>query len=1021
VKKRLLSIVLLLPLLTSAQTLVNNNSSVSSFPQVTVRSELSSAVIPLWKIKYDSAQLYWKKDIQTTIKLLSEAEQIAFDDLGIYDENYFSILSELGLAYSEDKNYSKAQQNLRKNIKLQQEFFGFNDPRLLKPKCNLATVLLKAGQDSEAKSIYKEIIGTYAAMDLAGIYLVASENLVQLYEIHEQYDSALIIARIAMKMVFNASNIQQLRLAEGRILRKERHYADASATLVYLENELLTDPSTPDAILNSVKVQLSLINIEMRLFVKAETDLLKLYRDIKGSANMDEALLTEVTNGLGYIYEKLGIYDKALIYYRESLNRCVKSYGYNSLSCVIMQNNIAGVYLKQGFVKEAINEYEGFLSTFKNVSQEDNKTYLTSLNNLATAYRQNGQYAIALKHLNELYTILEKKNLLGGDLAASVINNIAVTATLKGDYAQAVTNFERVLKIKESVFGIDSPALLDVMNNLAITYWLIDKHSYALPLFKRALDLSIKEIKYIFPSLTPAEQVQFYQQQKQNFERFNTLSIQSAETQPELLIHMFNNQLLLKSLVFFTNKRRGVVIDTKDNEHLNSLVALADTKRAQLGQYYQMPYAQLKGQNISVKRMEYQVDSLEKSIRHTVHAESQEQVYFQWNDIQRSLQGNEALIEIVRFRKYDAFVNKSEIIAKQVSIGFTDSVHYAALITTIETKEHPKLVLLRNGNQLEKRYLAYYGNTIKFDIDDTISYGQYVRPWEQAIKGKTKIYISADGVYHQINLNAIHNIQGTFFLEKYDVHLIMNAAQLVNRKPETSIDFSKMVVFGNPAFGSPLSEIAEEAVLPKDIYDPLPGTLEEVKGIGSIFKISLTSKNIFMNRAASETNFRLISSPSILHIATHGFFSTNVIYLNEHVKDDFMFHSGILLAPSQPSSGQSISDNDGIITAYDVMNMDLATTDLVVISACETGLGKIESSEGVHGLQRAFLQAGSRDIMVSLWKVEDVMTKNLMVKFYSYMSKNHSSRESFRLAQLDQLKEIRNPRQWAGFIMVSGD
>ncbi|CAN5371830.1 CHAT domain-containing protein [soil metagenome] len=997
-----------------------DNAVISGIPNID-----SDEDQPTWKIKYDSAQRLWKTDINASIALLKSAEKIAFNDLGIYDENYLAILNELGVAYSEINDFNESLEYLRKTIKIQSDVLSSNDERILKTKCNLATTLLKSGEDIEAKRLYLNILNQSANAKVGFTYGTAAENLSKLYEAHEQYDSALSILNNALAINFidpEFHSRDELILAKGRILRKSHQYGEASSALSSLEKGLLEGEPSSITLLNSLKVEQSLLNIELRLFVKAEVDLLQLYREIKSTSKPDPNLLAELTGGLGYIYEKLGIYDKALVYYRESLNGCIKSYGYNSISCVIMQNNIAGVYLKQGMIREAIIEYEAFAKTFKSVSQEDNNIYLTAINNLATAYRQNGQYQLALESLEHVYAILKKKSQLQDDIAASVMNNMAVNYTLQGNLTKATDYFERVLVIKESLYGTQSPALLDVVGNLAVTYWVLDRRTEALLLFKRSLNLSMKEVKYVFPSLTAQEQVQFYHQQKQNFERFNTLAIQSGNIQPDLLVHMFNNQLLLKSLIFFTNKKRSSLLESKNNKYLSSLADMVDARRAQLSQFYQMPASQVARLGYSPAKLENQIDSIEKIIRHGMHEESQTATTYTWADIQRSLKEDEALVEIVRFRKYDSFSNKGSLDFKTLSVGFTDSVEYAALLTTKETKEFPEFVLLRNGNQLEKRYAAYYRNTIRFDIIDTISYSQYVKPFFSRISDKKKIYISADGIYHQLNLNAILDHDGKFLIEKYDVHSIMNASQLVERTLTEKIDFSKMTLFGNVFFGPPQAGSELEGDLLRDTYEPLPASLEEIQEISNVFRMPAIKEHTFLGKAASESNFRnKINSPSILHIATHGFFSESVVYLNEHAKDDYMFHSGIILASGVQgiSNAANSFDSDGIITAYDVMNMDLSSTSLVVISACETGLGRIENSEGVYGLQRSFLQAGAEDVVVSLWKVEDVMTKNLMVRFYTYMAKQHTSREALKLAQLDLLREYRSPRNWAAFVMLS--
>jgi len=999
------------------------------YPQLSARTKdvgtykIEADSVLLWKVKYDSAQLLWKNDINASIRLLQRAEQITFNDLGIYDGNYLAILNDLGIAYGEIKSFKKAELYLLKNISLQHEIYASNDIRILKSTCNLASLYLKLGEDLKAKAIYNEILKKSVVAEERIMYKIAVGNLIRIYEVHEQYDSAIIVLKNALTAEFPNSIPQdryELRLEEIRILRKGRSFADASKALSTLEFDLAGQPDQT-FLSHSIIIENSLINIETRMFVKAENDLLQLYRSLKSSSDTDGSLLTELTSGLGYLYEKLGVYDKALVYYRESLSRCVLTFGYNSLNCVIMQNNIAGIYLKQGSITEAIVEYERFIKTFKSVSTERNNTYLTALNNLATAYRQNGQYTLAFTHLDEVYKILEEKNQLSNDLAASVMNNMAVTYTMEGEHGKATNYFEKVLKIKEALYGEMSPVLLDVVGNLAVSYWLVKRYDDAFPLFKRSLKLSIKEVNYIFPSLTPTEQVQFYKQQKQNFERFNTISIESAYSHPALLVNMFDNQLLLKSLTFFTSKKRNSILDKSDNAYLKNLSNTLAEQRTLLSQYYQIPLSQLNEMQVSLPSLETEIDSLEKIIRQSIHSAGQQQ-NIEWSDIQKSLTKDEVLIEMIRFRKYDALTNTSDNASKHTSIGFTDSVYYAALITTIETKDFPKLVVLKNGNQLEKRYLAYYRNSIWFDMGDTISYSQFVKPFESELIGKGKIYFSADGVYHSINLNAIQDHERKFILEKFDLHPIMNARQLVERKEHAPIDFSKIVLFGNPAFEPLRKNDLNERSIPAKSFIPLPGTLEEVNSIAKLMKVPITSKGIFIGQEASEANLRKVNSPSVLHIATHGFFSDRFVYLNENTKKDFLFHSGIILAPSSRKVNTNNSfDTDGIITAFDVMNLQLNNTDLVVVSACDTGLGRIEISEGVRGLQQSFLQAGASDIIVSLWKVEDVMTKNLMVKFYSYLSLHRTSREAFRLAQVDMLHEVQNPRQWAGFVIVSGN
>jgi CHAT domain-containing protein len=968
---------------------------------------------PLWKSNYDSAQFFWNINKEKSLSLLSKAERIAFNDLGIYHENYLTILNDLGLAYGQVKEFTKAKEYLKQNLSIQKEIYTSDDPRLLHSKCNLAMILTKSGDDLKAKNIFLDVISEWQFTKDDSSFLLATQNLSRLYEVQENLDSALIIIRNALSIPLSnqfVKSLYEIRLAEGRILRKKKKYNEAANLLTTLNEDLDNKPLSVSTLSNSVKIELSLIDIELGLYGKVEMHLLQLYRKLKNIATTDELLLIELTNALASVYERLGVYDKALSYYAESLGQCVPTYGINSLNCILLQNNVAGIYLKQGSIKEAITEYERSISIYKTHLNYVTTDFLTSVNNLGSAYRHDGQYALALRYFHEVYNILEERNLLNEDLAATVLNNMGVTYTLKGEYAKATDYFEKTLKIKQHLYGLESPVLLDVIGNLSIVYWAVHRYDDAIPLFEKSLALATREVKYIFPNLTDTEQVQFYQRQKQNFERFNTLATQLAYERPELLLTMFNNQLLLKSIIFFSTKRRNTLVENSDDNQLNTQAKLVQEKGVQLGHFYQLPLSELQSMGISLKTLENEIDSVEKIILHSLSTIKSIDKNFEWKDVQQSLKPTEALIEIIRFRKYDVLSTQLTTSDKQISIGFTDSVYYAALITSKESNDFPKLVILKNGTSLEKRFLNYYRNALKFDVDDNISYSQFWKPFEEYLSGKQKIYISADGVFNQLNLNSIRDEDGKFILEKYDLHRILNASQLVQMKERRKIDFSKIALLGNPIFDS-------------QKYEPLPGTHEEVFGILNALKLSYASTKVFMRQSANKANLKLINSPDILHIATHGFFSPDLVYLNEEAKNNFLFHSGIILSASSQSvkTQENTFDSDGIVTSYDVLNLNLASTELVVLSACETGLGKIENGEGVYGLQRSFLQAGAREIIISLWKVEDMMTKELMIKFYGYLGQQYTTKEAFKRAQIDMLHAVANPRFWASFVLLSGD
>lgn len=185
--------------------------------------------------------------------------------------------------------------------------------------------------------------------------------------------------------------------------------------------------------------------------------------------------------------------------------------------------------------------------------------------------------------------------------------------------------------------------------------------------------------------------------------------------------------------------------------------------------------------------------------------------------------------------------------------------------------------------------------------------------------------------------------------------------------------------------------------------------------------------------AATEEAFKQMGknapSPRIIHVATHGFFfpdpKTEKQGNQEPVfktSDNPMIRSGLILAGANHAwkTGLPLANlEDGILTAYEISQLDLRHTDLVVLSACETGLGQIAGNEGVYGLQRAFKIAGARHLVMSLWQVPDYQTQELMTIFYQKMLlENMPVQVALQAAQEEMRQRNYEPYYWAGFVLI---
>lgn len=263
---------------------------------------------------------------------------------------------------------------------------------------------------------------------------------------------------------------------------------------------------------------------------------------------------------------------------------------------------------------------------------------------------------------------------------------------------------------------------------------------------------------------------------------------------------------------------------------------------------------------------------------------------------------------------------------------------------------------------------------------------------------------------------------------------LITTSQELAKKYKEPLNSKYAILLGNPAFGIKLGNAADIAESNRSMIFsiergsqlvPLPGTEKEVLGFEKILKDNDWRTHTIMNEEATETQLKEMIKPNILHIATHGFFQSDIeeelTYSNNP-----MFKSGLLLSGSEKifegnedfRTDLNSELENGILTAQVDMNLNVDNTNLVVLSACETGLGEIRNGEGIYGLPRAFMSAGAHSIIMSLWKVNDETTQQMMTLFYANWFSGQSKREVLQNAKLELRKNYPHPYYWGAFILV---
>ncbi|NNF22975.1 MAG: CHAT domain-containing protein, partial [Saprospiraceae bacterium] len=471
---------------------------------------------------------------------------------------------------------------------------------------------------------------------------------------------------------------------------------------------------------------------------------------------------------------------------------------------------------------------------------------------------------------------------------------------------------------------------------------------------------------------------------------------------------LFEYRIATKALLLSSSTRiRKTILASGNQELIDEYLHWTDLKES-LSAYYSFSKKELVEQKINLDSLEREANNREKYL--SENSEVFKEGYFikspEFEEIKAILSAEEAAVEIIQIPVFERTL--------------TSQSEYYALVVTAESA-YPALVRLNSSSELDDKYFKYYRNSVQLKRADEYSFEKFWSPVVSHIEGKNHIYISNDGIYNQVNINTLKG-SGNYLLDDLNVSLLTNLSALLesSRSIGAGDTSSDVFLLGFPDYGES-----------KEIL-PLPGTKKEITDINGVLSNSKFKTTVVTGSEATEESVKDLKDPGLVHIATHGFFMPDIGISDESpvfgiepsaAREKPMLRSGVLLKGAAYTfhgvDSKEISDeNNGVLTAYEVMNLDFDKTSLVVLSACETGLGDLKTGEGVYGLQRAFLVAGADALIMSLWKVNDDATQRLMTLFYQNLSASPDYKQAFKKAQLALKKEYSDPYFWGAFVMI---
>lgn len=669
-------------------------------------------------------------------------------------------------------------------------------------------------------------------------------------------------------------------------------------------------------------------------------------------------------------------------------------------------------------------ETEGILETLtksakivENQLGKENPLYAEMLQYIA-------DYYISTNQLEQADSYLEKANFIWLQKAGLGKTNINSTYILslrseilkkQGKYTEALELLTKSSNQYKHLFHKEHPKYVETLSKMAKLYYVMGNEKKAIKTLNKTTNIYLNFISNYFDGLSERQKTKFWNLIRSDFEFYNTIALKSGK--PKLIAKSYKHVLQTKGILLNSSIALRRTITQSNDEILIAKFTEWQKSKEKLSSYIGLSTEELKTQNISLEQEEKNVTVLEKELSEMSEAfkQKKETKHLTWKNIKSKLVENEVAIEIIRYRYFDKV--------------FTDSIVYAALVIDPTTKKAPKVVILEDGNLLEKKYTSYYRNTMKYQIEDELSYKAF---WEKIanVVGKSTVYLSTEGVYTQVNVESFKSPEGHYVLDKNKIVLVNNTKDLLKKKTKNKANLSAVFI-GNPAFYDENIAIVGHGNRSLDqSMAQLPGAEEEVHKSHNLFLSKGWSSQEVIHEKATEDFIRNdVKRPAILHIATHGF----VLQNPEIEEDQFGFISrqemnnpllrcGLMLQHAgdifekQPFYNYNIEN--GILTGNEARNLSLEGTEIVFLSACETGLGEIQVGEGVQGLVRAFSEAGAKTIIMSLFKVSDEATNLLASTFYKIWLETGDKQEAFIDAKKEVRKKFPEPIYWGAFILI---
>lgn len=998
----------------------------------------------LWKAYRDSAAAAEKQRQYPAAAgfLERSVEQLRQDSAGALSTGL--MYSNLGSIYIQMAQYPKAETALLSALGILEKLDRPKD--MADVWDDIGMTRRNTGRYPDAETAFREALDLRekALGNTHSLYARSCSNIGILYQITGRYsesETLLLKARAILSpgnaepsrdYASNAGNLAILYSSTGQYDKALQYMTEGNRLWERLTSANSNEYAVSCNNLGRLYLTLAAFDKAEEMYLRAR----KIRATLTSTSSMPYAL---VTNNLGVLYLQTGQYPRAESFLLEA--RGIFEKNRSDLNYALNAESLGNLRFVLGKDDEALFYFREAVAAYRKILSDSHPLYFSSTVGVGNVLSNRGQYDSALLLLQEAEKNCREKTGVGGPSHANICNNISVVYRRARDFASARYWADKALQAGLIEKGDRHPDQTYFLQNLALIHWYSGQADSALLVSRRLFELRKFLVKDMFRFSTEKEKYLFLESVNNEKEVFFTFCMENrlAASGPDA----YDRVLFHRNLILHSQQQLNEVIRQSPDPGLKTLYADWQSSRQQLAYQILQPGAFLPG---AKGELDERLQHLEKELtkRSASIAGQLVNEVASWRSVQQQLKQGEAALE---FFEYTHFPGETRLM-KDSSYFFAVLVHPGletpVLLPMFEKRSLEALLKRKTGNQRMTINRLYASDEL---------YKLVWQPLEKQLRGIHTIYFATSGLLQLLSLPSLPAGAGRLLGEQYRFVQVFSTAHIADREKNKLEAGDKLVLYGNVQYDADSAAMSRAASLyrkdwlvtrslPEELmssfefpaFRPLPETGKEIDFIAAAARSRNNQVTVYQGPAANEESFKYLDEKKeadILHIATHAFFypdpgksrnlppeSGGFVF---KTADNPLFRGGLVLAGAENTwKGKPVAGvEDGILTAYEISNLSLPGTKLVVLSACQTARGDLYGAEGVYGLQRAFKLAGAGHLLMSLWDVDDAAGAEFMQAFYSAVFNGSNFQDAFREAQRQMRKKYPNqPFLWAGFILV---